>query len=67
MSDYVLNEADIAKAINWLKIHDPQNADRDYAIQKLETMLSVVSETVRSGEISDEQLKQAFEKPDKTD
>lgn len=67
MSDYILNEADIEKVINYLKKHDPENADRDYAIQKLELMMSQASETVRNGGLSDEQLEQTFGKQDKTD
>lgn len=67
MSDYVLNEADIERVINYLKIHDPKNADRDYAIQKLELMMGQASETVRNGGLSDEQLEQTFGKQDKPD
>ncbi len=64
MSDYVLNEADIAKMLNFLRIHDPENADRDYAIQKLESMMSTASEAVRNGGLTDEELEQEFKKPD---
>lgn len=67
MSDYVLNEKDIAKVLNYLRIHDPKNADRDYAIQKLEGMMSTASEIVRGSGLSDEQIQQAFGKQDKTD
>ncbi len=67
MSDYVLNEEDIEKVINYLKIHDPKNADRDYAIQKLELMMSSASEIVRSGALSDEQIQQGLEEQGKTD
>lgn len=62
MSDYVLNGADIAKVLNWLKIHDPENADRDYAIQKLEVMMSTASEVVRNSGLSDEQIEQGLKK-----
>lgn len=62
MSDYVLNEADIEKVINWLKINDPKNADRDYAIQKLEVMMSTATDIVRRSGLSDEEITKAFEK-----
>ena len=35
---YEINEKDIATVIRHLKIHDPANADREYAIQVLELM-----------------------------
>lgn len=62
MSDYVLNDEDIEKILNYLKIHDPKNADRDYAIQKLELMMSEASEIVRNSGLSDEQIHKALEK-----
>jgi hypothetical protein len=67
MSDYVLNEKDIAKVLNYLRIHDPKNADRDYAIQKLEGMMSTASEIVRNSGLSDEQIQKGLEGQDKTD
>lgn len=67
MSDYVLNEADIEKVLNYLRIHDPKNADRDYAIQKLELMMSEASEIVRNSGLSDEELQQLFGEQDKPD
>lgn len=62
MSDYVLNEKDIEKVLNYLKEHDPKNADRDYAIQWLELKMSEANELVRHSGLSDEEIKQAFEK-----
>ncbi|HVC36034.1 MAG TPA: hypothetical protein VNE40_01120 [Candidatus Dormibacteraeota bacterium] len=67
MSDYVLNEKDIAKVLNYLRIHDPKNADRDYAIQKLEGMMSTASEIVRSSGLSDEEIQQGLKDQGKTD
>ena len=65
MSDYVLNEADIEKVLNYLRIHDPKNADRDYAIQKLELMMSTASEIVHSSGLSDEEIQEMFGEQDK--
>lgn len=62
MSDYVLNEEDIERVINWLKINDPKNADRDYAIQKLEIMMSTSADIVRRSGLSDNEIRAAFEK-----
>jgi len=49
MSDYVLNEKDIESTIRYLKIFDPKNADRDYAIQLLEVMQSTAEGIVKDG------------------
>ena len=49
MSDYVLNEKDIESTIRYLKIFDPKNADRDYAIQLLEVMQSTADGIVKDG------------------
>lgn len=49
MSDYVLNEKDIESTIKYLKIFDPKNADRDYAIQLLEVMQITAKDIVKDG------------------
>lgn len=49
MSDYVLNEKDIKSTIKYLKIFDPKNADRDYAIQLLEVMQIIAKDIVKDG------------------
>jgi len=36
--DYELNEKDVESTINFLKLHDPENANRDRAIEFLEFM-----------------------------
>lgn len=65
MSDYVLNEKDIETVLRYLRIHNPENADRDYAIQKLELMQSAAGVIANSGILTDEQVKEALEKQDK--
>ena len=46
MSDYEVNEKDIEAVIRYLKIHDPKNADRKYAVQLLGVMQEVARELV---------------------
>jgi len=36
--DYELNEKDIESTVSFLKLHDPENANRDTAIELLEFM-----------------------------
>ena len=56
--EYQINEEDIQAIIRYQKIHDPKNADRDYAIQLIEAMQGVGSELARS----DEALAEAIQK-----
>lgn len=56
--EYHINEEDIQTIIRYQKIHDPENADRDYAIQLIESMQSFGSELARS----DEALAEAIQK-----
>jgi hypothetical protein len=49
MGDYVLNEKDIESTIKYLKIFDPKNADRDYAIQLLAVMQITAKDIVKDG------------------
>ena len=53
---YEINEEDIQKAINYLKFHDPKNADRKYAIEFIEAMQVEGNEIART----DEQLAEAI-------
>ena len=46
---YEINEKDIATVIRHLKIHDPANADREYAIQVLELMHEIAKRVVNAG------------------
>lgn len=55
--DYQINEEDIQAIIRYQKIHDPENADRDYAIQLIEAMQSFGSELARSDEALAEAIK----------
>lgn len=48
--DYQINEKDIETVIRYLEIHDPKNADRDYAIQFLESLQATAGELVQSTE-----------------
>ncbi len=66
MDDYEINETDIKKVIRYLEIHDSKNADRDYAIQFLESMQGLAGEITRSGGLTPELLQKAFEKKKST-
>jgi hypothetical protein len=48
--DYTLNDKDIAAVVERLKVIDPNNADKDYAIQLLELMQTITNKMIRSGE-----------------
>lgn len=48
--EYDIGEEDIQKIIRYLEIHDPKNANRDYAIQYIESMRGFGSELARSNE-----------------
>ena len=66
--DYQINEKDIQAVIHFMEIHDPKNADRDYAIQFLESMQGSAGEVARTTEgVSPEQIQQAFDKKDNQD
>ncbi len=47
MSGYEINEKDIATVMRYLKIHNPENTSRDYAIQTLELMHEIAKEAVK--------------------
>ncbi len=67
MSDhepYQITEEDIRKVITYLKIHDPQNADRDYAIQFIEAMQVKGNEIARSDEALAEAIRAYTKKND---
>ena len=46
MSDYEINEKDIESVITYLEHHDPENADREYAIELLHAMQETAKELV---------------------
>jgi hypothetical protein len=56
------NEKDIQTILRYLKIHDPKNANREYAEQMLEGMQSFGSELARTDEKLAEAVKQATAK-----
>ena len=60
MSDYEINEEDIKAVLRYLKIHNPENADRDYAVQLLEAMQDTAHNIVQSGIFTDEELLSAI-------
>jgi hypothetical protein len=62
MSDYQINEKDIESVIRYMKIHDPKNADREYAIQFLESLQGVAGELVNTDVEFAERLEKALKK-----
>lgn len=61
---YQITEEDIQKVITYLKIHDPKNADRDYAIQFIEAMQVKGNEIARSDEALAEAIRDYTKKND---
>lgn len=60
--EYHISEEDIQAVIRYLQIHDPENADRDYAIQLIESMQGFGNELARSDEALAEAIRKANEK-----
>lgn len=65
--EYHKNEEDIQKVIRYLEIHDPKNANRDYAIQYLDSMEGFGSELARSDESLAEAIKKKLDEKKKKD
>ena len=61
MSAYKITEADIEAVIRYLKIHDPKNADREFALVLLDTMQRMAKELVQTDITSAVLLKEALE------
>ena len=59
--EYHISEEDIQKVIRYLEIHDPKNANRDYAIQYIESIQGFGSELARSNEPLAEVLKKKLD------
>lgn len=59
--EYHKNEEDIQKIIRYLQIHDPKNANREYAIQYLESMEGFGNELARSDEALAEVIKKKLD------
>ena len=64
MAGYEINEKDIESVIRYMKIHDPKNADREYAIQFLESLQGVAGEIVGKDIEFAEFLEKALKKQD---
>ncbi len=60
MSDQEFNEKDIGVVIRYLEIHNPENADRDYAIQLLESMQGLAHDISKSEEINSDLIQKAL-------
>lgn len=54
---YDISEEDAQKVITYLKFHDPENANREYAIEFIQAMQITSNEIARS----DEELAKAIE------
>lgn len=65
--EYHKNEEDIQKVIRYLEIHDPKNANRDYAIQYIESMQGFGSELARSDESLAEAIKKKLDEKKEKD
>lgn len=63
--DYEFTEEDIQKVLNYLTLNNPENADRDYAIQVLQQMQDQAFEVASSGVLTEEEIAEAIKK--KTD
>jgi len=63
--EYHKTEEDIQKVIRHLQIHDPKNANRDYAIQFIDSMEGVGSEIARSDESLAEAVKKSLDEKKK--
>ena len=60
--DYEFTEEDIQKVINYLTIHNPENADRDYAVQLLQQMQDNAFSVANSGVLTEEEIAEALKK-----
>ena len=64
-NEYHINEEDIAKIIKYLEFEDPDNANREYAIQLIESMQISGNEIARSDEALAEAIRRHTKKDDK--
>lgn len=62
---YEFTEEDIQKVINYLTIHNPANADRDYAVQLLQQMQDNAFNVANSGVLTEEEIAEALKKSTK--
>jgi hypothetical protein len=63
--EYHRSEEDIQKVIHYLQIHDPKNANREYAIQYIESMKGFGSELARLDETLAEAIKKKLDEKKK--
>ena len=61
-NEYHINEEDIAKIIKYLEFEDPDNANREYAIQLIESMQISSNEIARSDEALAEAIRKYTQK-----
>jgi len=62
MSGYEINPDDVDKVLTYLKHHDPENADKEYAIQLLESMRHTAKKLVEQNLTFAELLELALKK-----
>lgn len=65
--EYHQNEEDVQKVLRYLEIHDPKNANREYAIQYIESMQGFGNELARADESLAETLKKKLDEKKKED
>jgi len=65
-SEYHKSEEDIQAVIRYLEIHDPKNANREYAIQFIDSMQGFGSEVARSDESLAEAIKKKLDEKKKS-
>lgn len=63
--EYHKSEEDIQAVIRYLEIHDPKNANRNYAIQFIESMEGIGSEIARNNESLAETIKKKLDEKKK--
>ena len=61
-NEYHINEEDIAKIIKYLEFEDPDNANREYAIQLIESIQISSNEIARSDEALAEAIRKYTQK-----
>lgn len=60
--NYEFTEEDIQKVLDYLTHHNPENADRDYAIQLLQQMQDNAFDVANSGVLTEEEIAKAIKK-----
>lgn len=60
--NYEFTEEDIRKVLDYLTHHNPENADRDYAIQLLQQMQDEAFGVVNSGVLTEDEIAEAVKK-----